>query len=313
MAIRLSINVRDTAAVLASFTSIRVKRSTTGESGAYSLITAAAPAAAYLHASVAESYSVVGKTLSILRDSHAQVDVLFTGVGSLTAAQVATQVNAAVGTTIATVESSALRLTSTITGTASKLEILASSAASAFGWLGGIRAIGFDAYIPIQAGITLYEYTDNDGDEDYYYKVSYINSLNGQISGDSSAFLGSAATLVDTSGLSIATIDLVDARGIAVPAQKISFLSVHEPFVAEGFQIALTRDPITITTDNLGHAEVALVRGLRVKVVIEGTSLIRDIVVPDETTFDLLTAMAAAPDPFGVVQPSFPYAIRRTI
>jgi hypothetical protein len=313
MAIQLSINVRDTATVLASFKAIRVKRSTTGESGAYSLVTAAAPSSAVLQASVPEFYNVVGRTLSILRDSHAQVNVLFTGVGTLSAAQVASQINATVGVTIASVTSGALRLASTITGTASKIEIAVGSAEFAFGWTAGDRAIGFDAHIPIQATQTLYKYTDNDGEESYYYKVSYLNTSNGQISADSSAFIGGAATMVDPSYLSVATIDLVDARGIAIPNQSISFMSVHEPFTADGFQVALTLDPVTIVTDNLGHAEVPLVRGLRVKVIIEGTSIIRDIVVPDVPTFDLLSVLSAAPDPFKVADVNFPTAPRRSI
>lgn len=313
MAVQLKINVREPDTVLASFNAIRVKRSITGEAGVYSLLTALAPAAAILQATEDELYDVSGKTLSILRDSHAQVDVHFTGTGLLTATQVATQINAALGVSIASVVTNELRLTSTITGTASKIEIASSSAASAFGWSAGSRAIGYDTHITIQSGQTLYEYTDNDGDEDYFYKVSYLNTSNGQISADSDPFAGESATLISTSNLSLIRVDLVDGQGVAAPAQPITFYPMHELLEVEGYQVALTRDPICISTDNLGHAEVHLVRGSRWRVAFEGTSIIRDITIPDAAETDLMTVLAQARDPFDVQTLLINPAIRRTV
>lgn len=313
MAVRLNINVRNPTSVLASYDVIRVRRSVTGESGVYSLITAPAPAAATLLAPTSQLYDVGGKTLSLLRDSHAQADILFNGINPLTAAQVADQINAEIGVDIAEDESGALRLSSSITGTASKIEIVDSSAVASFGWVGGDRDIGEDPHITILGDQTLYEYVDNDGADNYWYRVSYLNLSNGQVSAESTPFLGTAATLVDPSNLSVAKVDLVDASGVAVPDQDITFYGVHEPYMVDGLQIALTRAPITITTDNAGHAETPLVRGIRVKVVFEGTNLIREITVPDQSTFDLLTVLATATDPFSVSEPPFPFALRRTV
>src|SRR5688572_22873501 len=123
MAILLTIDVPDIATVLQSFNTIRIKRSTTGEAGVYSLITSNTPVAATLLAPNAANYNVAGKTLGIVRDLAAQVNVVFTGVDPLTVDQVVTQINAAVGAAIASNEANKLRLTSTITGTQSKLEI----------------------------------------------------------------------------------------------------------------------------------------------------------------------------------------------
>lgn len=312
MSIKINVNVSNPATVLLSFGLIRVKRSTDGVDGTYEYITALAPAAATLLAPTDEAYDVVGKTLSLKRDSHDQVDVLFTGTQPLTANQVGAQIDTALGVAVSSNDSDALRLTSTITGTASKFEIVGGSAAAEFGWTAGDRDIGEDAHITLLGDQSLYEYVDNDGAEGYYYKVNYYNSGNGQSSLDSSPFLGSVTTLVGADSLSIAKVDLVDARGVAIPNQEITFYSTHEPLTVDGFQVALVREPVTITTDNAGHAEVPLIRGLKVKVVFEGTSLIRDITVPDQASFDILDAMGNAPDPYGVSEPSFPFAIRRT-
>jgi hypothetical protein len=258
-------------------------------------------------------YDIAGKTLTIKRDSHDPVSVLFPGINPFTADQAAHEINTVIGATIAAESVGRLVLTSTITGTASKMQVMGGSAANAFGWLGGERSIGFDSHIDLLAGVGIYEYTDNDGESGYFYEVQYYNTVSGLASNVSTPFQGAAATLINADKLSIARIDLVDARGIAIPQQVFTFYSVHEPLLIDGFQIALNRAPISVETDNAGHAEITLVRGLKVKVVIEGTSLIREIQVPNVASFDLLTLMGQSPDPFSVLIPNFNPAPRRTI
>lgn len=312
--IKLRINVRDITAVLSSYDVIRVKKSTTGENGQYDYITGASPTSAQLIAPTDESYTIVGKTLQILRDSHDQVEVTFTGTDPLSAAQVVSQINTAVGVSIASAEGNSFKLVSTITGSESKMEIAGGTAASDFGWTAGDRDVGLEAHIPLQAGVSLYEFIDDDGEAGDYYKVNYYNSSNQLTSTDSSPFLGATATLVSASNLSIATVDLVDGAGIAVEGQQITFWSVYEILEVDAYVVGIQREPIgTVTTDSAGHAEISLIRGLRIKVVFEGTSLIREIVVPDASTFDLLTEMSSAPDPLDITELPFNLAIRRTL
>ena len=64
--------------------------------------------------------------------------------------------------------------------------------------------------------------------------------------------------------------------------------------------------------DNTGTIDFSLVQGLRVIVAIEGSSLVREFVVPSTPTFDLLQTMAAAPDMFTVQVPA-PFLIRRSL
>jgi hypothetical protein len=310
--IQLTINVPQPDVVLNDFDVIRVKRSITVEGGPYSLITANTATSAFLAAPNAGPYAVVGLTLSFLIDQQTQFDHVFTGTDPLTAAQVVDQLNTLVGDTVAVDNGGTLELNGIITGTESKVEIVANGAAAVFGWAAGDRDIGEEPHVTVQTGVTLYNFVDNDGEAGYFYTVQYYNTVNGLASNDSDPFQGAPGTLVDPTDLSSGSVDLVDASGRAVPNQEISFYSVHEPLQVGAFQVALNRAPITIETDNAGHAEVNLVRGLRVKVVFEGTSIIREFTVPDTATFDLLQILGDAEDPYSISQPNFPFAIRRT-
>lgn len=311
---KLSITVTGIETVIQTYDAIRVKRSVTGIDGTYSLLTANAPTSAALTAPLPGNYDVVGKTLQLLVDQLGQLDIQFTGgVDPLTVPQVVEQINTAVGEVVASDVGNYLNLTSTNTGTASKIEIVGGSAAPVFGWADGTRDIGEEAHITLQAGVSVYSFLDNDGEAGYFYKVQYYNTSNGLQSNDSSAFEGDVGTLVSADKLSSVQVDLVDARGIAVPHQEITFYPMHELLEVEGFQVALNRAPITIVTNNSGHAEVNLVRGLRVRVVFEGTSIIRDITIPDEAETDLLTVLGEAPDPFDIKTLPFPEAPRRTL
>jgi hypothetical protein len=311
---RLVISVSDISVILASFNVIRVKRSTTTEDGVYSLLTANAPIAATLTAPNAGNYTVAGLVLQLEYDSSAQIDVTFTGGAPLTAADVAAQINTAVGVVVAYDDAGTLRLTSPTTGTISRVEIIGGSSLTEFGWTAGDRDIGEDAHVLLQADQSLYNYQDNDGSGDYYYKVQYFNTSNNLASADSDAFKGEPGTIVGAENLSLAKVDLVDGSGIAVSEQDITLWSVYEVVEVDAFVAGIQRKPIaTITTDSAGHAEILLVRGLRVKVVFEGTSIIREFVVPDTDEFDLLDELSDSPDPFDVKEPDYNLALRRTL
>jgi hypothetical protein len=296
-----------------SFSVIRVKRSTTGISGAYGLITANTPAPATLTAPEHGTYDVAGKTLQLLVDHEPQFNILFTGLAPLTTSQVVGQINLAVGETVAADVANYLKMTSTHNGTISRIEIVGGSAAPVFGWADGTRDIGEDANVTMMSGISNYSYIDQDGQAGYFYKAQFYNPTTLLESNDSAPFEGDVSTLVDADNLSLVKVDLVDARGISVPDQEISFYPEHELLSVQNLQVALNRAPITIKTNNSGHAEVSLVRGLKVRVVFEGTGVIRSIIIPDSPETNLLEVMATSPDPFSISMLPYPIAPRRTI
>jgi len=313
MAVTLSINVSNVASAMASFNVIKIKRSTAGIGGPYHDITTVTPQPAVLLPGLPSPYAIVSKTLQIVRDSHPQVNIIFTGTDPLSAAQVAPQLNAAMGATVAAEVAGELVLTSTLVGTASKFLVVGGGAAAEFGWVANQKVIGTEAHVQLVAEQTIYSFTDNDGESAYYYKAQFLNTTNGLTSSESDPFQGDAGTLVSAGNLAVAKVDLIDGRGLALQDQEITFYGVNETFSIEGFQIALTRKPITIITNTGGHAEVPLVKGTKWKVVFEGTSFVREFVVPNASTFDLLALLATAPDPFKIVELQFPAAPRRTI
>jgi len=310
---RLVINVDDIDVVIGSFNVIRIKRSVTDENGPFELLTANAPAAASLTAPTAGNYTVAGKQLQFEYDIDSEVDITFTGVAPLTAAMLASQINAAAGETVAYDDSGTLRLTSPTTGTASRMEIIGGDSLTDFGWTAGDRDIGEDAHVALIEGQALYDYTDKDGSSTYWYRAQYYSTITGLASQDGPPFQGTPGTVVPASNLSKAVVQLADGAGIAIRGQKITFYSSQELIEVDGFTLGLQRAPIaTIETDSVGEAEIVLVRGMKVKVVFEGTSVIREFIVPDVDEFNLLTEISTAPDPFDITELPFNLAIRRT-
>ena len=312
-AVNLTISVAGVDQVLLSFNVIRIKRSKNGVDGDYNLITDDTPQPAELVAPTPGNYAVDAKYIHFFIDSNPKTTVLFTGTNPLTAAQCADQINNEFGDTIAFDDSGILRITSTTNGTGSKVEIESGGAVPLFGWVDGDKDNGEDAHIAMIAGQPTYTFVDKDGDSEFYYKAQFYHTSNGLESNDSAPFQGATSTLVSAENLSRVKVDLVDGGGVAVEGQEITFYPQHEPLEVEGFQVALQRAPITIKTDNSGHAEVSLVRNLKVKVVFEGTSIIRDITIPDAAETNLLQELATVADPYDIATPRFPWAIRRTI
>lgn len=310
--VSLNLFVRDINDVLLSYSVMKIRRSVAGESGSYLEMTAASPTHAQLFSISAATFNVVGKTLQLGIDHAADASVVFTGLAPLTPSQVVTQINAVIPG-LASESGGVVKLQSTLYGSVSVIEVVSGSAMAAFGWTAGQKVIGLEEWIFLIHNQQDYSFIDRDGDTDYYYEAAYFNPTTLLISAWSEPFKGGTGTVVSSSNMSLGCVDMVDASGVAVAEQKITFYSQHVPLKVEGFQAAMIRRPITVETDNNGHAEVSLVRGLRLKVVFEGTSYIREITVPDESFFDILDLMAASPDPFNPEEPFVPYAIRRTL
>jgi len=314
MSMKLTISVSDIDTVIQSFNVIRIKRSVDGIDGLYTLLTAGTPRSAFLTASGPGSYDVSGKTLEVSMDFQAPVLVTFTGAAPLSTSQVVSQINTALGDVVASDVSNTLRLQSTITGTGSGIEVVSGTSLTDFGWSEGDNDTGEDAHILLQDGQSLYDYLDKNGSGDFYYKAQFYSTLTGVASVDSDPFKGDPGTVVGAENLSLAQVDLVDGSGIAIAEQAITFWSVYEVIEADAFVVGIQRSPIvTIVTDASGHAEVKLVRGLKIKVVFEGTSIIREFTVPDEDSFDLLDQLSSSPDPFDLREPDFHLALRRTL
>lgn len=310
MAVNFSIHVPDIATVIASFDVVRLQRSETDEDGPWYDLTKAAADAASLTAANEGTYAISGLTLSLLVDD-AQKEVTFDGTDPLSVADVVTDINDAFGAVIASDDANKLKLTSETTGALSRIEILGGTALDLLGFEEGDLSIGAEAYVTLVGGTSLYSFSDASGEPQFFYRRSFYNTTTGLYSEWSDPFYGTSLAILSTT---LATLDLADLTGRALRDRQVSIYPVSAPIQSGGFGVDLGRDPVVLTTDVNGHAEVMLVRGSRVKVVFDGTSYIRTIDVPDADTFDLLDAVAAEDDQFDkAALPNLPVAPRRTV
>jgi hypothetical protein len=263
-----------------------------------------------------EPFAVSGLTLSCLvdtRDTALQKNCTFTGTNPLSAEQVVQQLNTAVGDVVAFDESGSIRFTSTETGTGSKIEIVSSSAAVLLGFTAGQRDVGEQVYIALVPNQDTYTVQDQDGEGGHYYRSFFFHTVTLLQGPPGPAFLGRPGLRLTSDRLCRCTLDLVDMSGNAAACQNVSFYALHRPMMVDQYGVALDRTPKRISVDNEGHAEIMLVRGLQVRVVFEGTSLVRDVTIPDADECDILGLIANAPDPWNLVEIQLPAAPRRTI
>jgi hypothetical protein len=68
-------------------------------------------------------------------------------------------------------------------------------------------------------------------------------------------------------------------------------------------------ETVIAKTNVQGYAEIYLIKGMRVRVSLEGSYMVRDITVPD-VDFNIVTEMANAPDFLTVVVPEYTNVIR---
>jgi hypothetical protein len=309
--VSLDLYVSDINDVLRSYNVFKIRRSVTGETGPYVEMTGPDTTHAALQSLQKSTFNVAGKTLKLMVDHTEPIPVVFLGLAPLTPAQAVAQINI-LFPGLASENMGIITLQSSLLGSVSVVQVVEGSAAIEFGWAEGQKAIGLEKYVYLVPGQTDYTFIDRDGETTYFYEAAFYNTSTHLTSAWSEPFKGGTGTVISASNLSLAHVDIVDAAGVAVSEQRITFYSQHIPLKVEGFQAAMIRRPVTIETNNDGHAEVSLIRGLRLKVVFEGTSFIREITVPDQADFDILDLMAAAPDPFNSIEPYVPFAIRRT-
>lgn len=310
MAINLDIFAGDIATVISSFDVIRVERSTTVDTGPFVETTAPSANAASLTGNTG-TFAVVGLTFSLSVNNGSQVDITFTGTNPLTTDQVVAQINAALGVVVASNVANALVLTSNITGTASRIQVVGGAAATPLGFTAGQNDFGEDEYVSLVPGQNSYPYTDNAGVAGNFYRTRFYNTVTGITSAYSPVFTGAPGTQVQPGNLVRCTLDIVDAAGNARGGQQVAFYPVGAPVKVDGFDVGIGAPPLVIETDNSGHAETDLVVGQKLRAVFVGSTLVRDFTVPT-SDFDLLTVLSSSPDIFDVQQPQIPAAPRRT-
>lgn len=297
MVVQLSILVGNVDDLLArSYSRIEVWAST-NEGGFYEEITASVATPATLDSAKPNTtFSLGGRLLRLSLNGQAEVSIDFsTVVQHWTATQVASRINEVVPG-LASVVDERVRLTSSITGRLSSIAVTYCDAPD-LGWVGIAPVLGKAARPALVAATYFYAFNDDAGRGSYRYKWRFSADGVTPISDFSKAVDGSTPPAVGTDKLSVAVARFIGADGVPQPT-KLIVAAVSDPMSLSGFLVTgWTR---VIETDESGFIQFALVRGLKVRVAIEGTKFVREFTVPDAATFDILQAMSDSPDSFTI-------------
>lgn len=311
--IKLTVTVVKLANVMGLFDLIQVHRSESGIDGPYYEITAASPAAATLLGSETGDFTLNGLTLKLKVDEGSEQTVTFTTADPINIDDTIDILNDQLTGITATEESGAVRLTSDTTGTVSTLEITGGTALTELGFTSGDRDTGEDSRVSLQADVETYEYDDQSGDPDFYYKVRYYDSGSGQVSDYGAASKGDVGSVLPPSDLIKAIVQLAAMDGKPVTDRKVVFYNKYVPPLVISEYLIADRE-IVVSTDQLGYAETMLVKGAQIVVSIAGTNIVRHITVPSTgSDFSVNDSIAAADDLFQIQTPDIPAAVRRTL
>lgn len=122
--------------------------------------------------------------------------------------------------------------------------------------------------------------------------------------------------VADDSSLVLGRIVLSDITGTAIANKSIYLYATGTPVeVASGIAVGgylavgVVESAVTVKTNEFGYAEVRLLKGIKIRVSIEGSRMIKEVYVPD-TDFNLFTQVSSAPDFISIVVPQYTNPIR---
>lgn len=284
------------------------------EDGTYIDLTAAAATAASLTGTVAQTFNLSGETF-IVTIKSVTYTVTFTGTNPLTITDVVSQCNSVLPGTPASDESGKLKLTTSSTGTAETLEIGDGTANSILGFDEGDSSVGKATYTSLSGGQTVYSFTDESGDPDYWYRYRFIEDATDGYTDWHYPGQGYQASPVAVAKLCWGYVKLVDAGGVAYADIELLVVNVAsaDGVAVTGVDHNILGPRIATTTDDTGEAGVWLLRGSIVDISIEGTGLVRRVTIPDAATVNLLDSSIADDDIFSVQTFDIPEAIRRSL
>lgn len=304
LAVKLDIVVNDLSEILDLYNRIEVHRSTT-ELGTYIELTdVSGPTSAVVDGTLSSWGILSGLVLQLLLDGF-PVSVTLPILDPMPLQSIIDAINevANIASEVPT-NTNRLRLTSSTHGTSSALEIITGTVATILG-LSTVKVNGKERRIRLTSPTTMYSFFDKDGDNTFWYKTRFSNTDNSNVSNFSDARQGNTDLIVPPSRLVKGTIDLVDGLGRPVVGRRIIFIPnfataipTTTAWVVPGFDAR-----IEILTNEAGHASANLLRNITYKVVIEGTSFIREFTIPDNnTSFNILSIAGSSPDIFDIVQ-----------
>jgi len=262
---------------------------------------------------------LVGKTLVFVAMDLDTIAVTFTGVDPLTRATAASQIESQSGGKLSSYVDAVgqLIVETPQTGTAATVQCTGGTTAGELGLATEEpQSIGYgrDARLQLRTNTELYQFSDQRGAPDAFYRTRYRNRLTQATSDFSQPFGATQVSGLSDTSLVIGQLDLVDLQGRPLVSRQVRIHTNFNGVLIEG-KLMAGGDLVKVTDVN-GHVEFMLVRGQRVSVAVLGTDLMRDITVPIDpsvTSFNLLDPSLAGPDIFKVQVPDLVYAERRSL
>lgn len=310
MVVQLSIPVGNVDSLLGlGYTRIEIHQST-DSANSYQEVTAPVAAAALLDSlDAVTTFQMGGKLLKLAVDGASEVSIDFSSVvESWTPTQVANRINEVIPGR-ASVVGNKVRLTGAVLGRGGKLEVTYNDALD-LGWEAGQVVFGKAARITLVSGTLIYTFPDVAGHNTDLYKWRFSANGNLPVSDFSTPVSGQTQPLIASGLMSIGTAYFYGPDGR--PSKTRVIVAVDSTPQNIGGNFVSSSQPLLFDTDVDGFLQMTLMRGVKLRVAVEGTAFIRDFVVPNAPSFDLLTVMASAVDTFQV-QTSPALLTRRSI
>lgn len=291
------------------FTRVEVWQSK-DDGNSFQEVTASVAAAAFLLSLPAlTTFRMGGHQLRVKINGGSEQSISFDpGADTWTPAQVVSRINTVVAG-LASLVGSQVQLTSPTTGRVSSLQVTYCDAHDLFDGASPV-VFGLAARPTLVTGTYVYTFPDVAGiaTDRYQWRFS-ANGVN-PISAFSKWVYGTSTPLIASNLLSVCAATFIDGAGQPLDTKVIiSVLDVPQSIA--GFLVSGSKALIYATDEN-GFMQFTLVRGAKVRAAVENTTFVREFVVPNTATFDLLAVMAAATDTF-TIQTVPPLLIRRSI
>jgi len=307
--VQLSILVANNDSLIGlGFTRIEVWQSL-NDGDTYEELTAPAAQAAFIESLSAQTtFRQGGKLLKFIINGGAEVSVSFSSLVDVwTAQQVVDRINE-VAPGVASLSVDKVKLSSNSTGRASSVEVTYSDGVD----LGYpiVKVFGKDPRITLVPTTLSYLYSDVSGTTLARYRWRFSANGADPISEYSAYVLGFEVPLINSGQLSVCSTTFIGLDGQPVKTKVI--VVADQPPTALSTYAVTNHQPLIFESGDDGFIQFTLVRGAKVRAAIEGSSFVREFVVPNAASFDLLTVMSTSTDPF-TVQTVPPYLIRRSI
>jgi hypothetical protein len=263
--------------------------------------TALAPSIA--SASTDATYRVGGLSVGFKVDGVTYTTTFDPLLPDLTPSQVAQAFNVTYPG-IASAVGSTVVLTGPTVGSGETLEIT-SATASALGFRAGQVAYGAAQHIAIAPDTLLYSFVDPHGTSARRYRWRFSDNGGDPISPYMPYVYGSKQLTGVL--ISFGTARFAGSDGMSSPGQIIV---ANMTLYAQGMLLPGTSK--AYAADEQGFVAIPLVQGATVRIAVDGTYLVRDIVVPSTPSFDIMQALTDAPDAYSV-QTVPPLLTRRSL